>query len=785
MTDSLEKILTDDDDYLEARQRATTQMHQAQQGGQLQVVQGTQQMLDQSSNTSILESSFDSYSKTRVDPVTQSATHRGAFRRIQSTADSDDEVMSEMQGIEANSSGERTGDLSSPEDDEDEAEISQINVDEDEDEEGSIKAVDSSMTRPKPVNLSSGGGAFKPKPQRTMPPGYHGSQGEYGQGGGGAYYPSQQQHNQHQQHGYFGGDMLFNHEQQQQLHHHGPPHHPYPHQTPYGDPYGGAASQHSPQNFHLPSGMVSPLNLPPDYSQGYAHHQMGGDWSLWRGGSSVQSPPDAAFGFDHGSHPSQQGMMGTMPGHASPVDYRFHEMSGAISPFNMSHHQQPYQHPQQYNDNHNTYRGHYPQQQSYHGMAHPGMHPPPSGRQRTNPKDRRNRNRSYTASPSPLKQQQSFPLSPIKQHQPQGSPQSASGVQRPRLDSFASSTGSVFSVSAEPFSPKSSSTASVIRQVLPETLRPTASSDEQDQHGINWFSSPQGSNTASFAAIDSSGSSPYLKQQRRVNETYGNQQQQEQLPRRGKKGVGQRNQVMPVQKPQPGDARRRKTAGKQQSQHPRDQRSNKYQQGGPHQGGHIHHNNNAVDEEKFVIESPTERQAYKEFGRVFRQKENESLESAREYALACLKDDDFPVSRSKVGGADVHPLPPTTHWRVHLELADIAKRSNNITLARNHYRQACTLQPRASQGWLEHSKLEEESGNLPKCAAILREGLDHCSTNENLLVRAIKFYERMNDLDAARKLLSRTKHLNIDKSWKIMLEGALLEARAGRYSMVS
>lgn len=61
--------------------------------------------------------------------------------------------------------------------------------------------------------------------------------------------------------------------------------------------------------------------------------------------------------------------------------------------------------------------------------------------------------------------------------------------------------------------------------------------------------------------------------------------------------------------------------------------------------------------------------------------------------------------------------------------------------------------------------------------------MEHCTTNENLLIRAVKFYERRGDLDQARHLLSRTKHLSINKSWKTVLEGALLEARVGRYSM--
>lgn len=177
-----------------------------------------------------------------------------------------------------------------------------------------------------------------------------------------------------------------------------------------------------------------------------------------------------------------------------------------------------------------------------------------------------------------------------------------------------------------------------------------------------------------------------------------------------------------------------------------------------------------------MLESPSERAAYKEFARTFRATENQvSLDAARNYALASIDRNNQLC------------LPLATHWRVHLELADVAKRSNRIADARAHYQQACRLQPKANQGWLEHSKLEEESGNLDKCAVILQKGLDKCDINssESLLIRALKFYERVGQLGKARSLLARTQRMDIDRSWKIMLEGALLEARAGRYPLVS
>ena len=97
----------------------------------------------------------------------------------------------------------------------------------------------------------------------------------------------------------------------------------------------------------------------------------------------------------------------------------------------------------------------------------------------------------------------------------------------------------------------------------------------------------------------------------------------------------------------------------------------------------------------------------------------------------------------------------------------------------------CELQPCASQGWLEYSKLEEEEGNVAKCSRILNKGLTFYSINENLLIRTIKHEERMGhetrggNLSRARELLAPLKHCNIEKVWKIVLEGAMMEARAG------
>ena len=163
-----------------------------------------------------------------------------------------------------------------------------------------------------------------------------------------------------------------------------------------------------------------------------------------------------------------------------------------------------------------------------------------------------------------------------------------------------------------------------------------------------------------------------------------------------------------------------------------------------------------------LVESPTTRLQFKDFYRQFRAKERHSFEAAKEYALACFE-----------------LLPVKVHWKLFLEMADLAKRENRIEEARRLYRRVCHLQPHASQGWLEYSKMEEECGDMDAAARVLEKGLLFCEYSENLLARAMRHAERKGDLGGVRQLLSRLRHVGIDKVWRTVLEGALLEARAG------
>lgn len=711
MTNSLEAILTDDDDYVEARDEAKQRLAAQQQQVQKQVMTPNRKFIPSNNNLYPETTQGLSYNSTQDDiGITQ-------FRRIQSAgSNSDDEEIDEMKDLNVSSD---LGDVDSLE----EAEISMINDeedDDDDDEDGPSVRFGSGPDTSSSIVSASSSGAFQPtkrivqpttttpKPQRSMP--RHATGPTYAPASGpGHQYANQSQgrggyYQQPQQPGYFGQPQhsapnMF----QQPL---PPQHYQYSQPHQYSHP-----QQHysQPPSFHLPAiidspvnqmphptGALSPLTIPTDYGQGhggayppqggsYPHQMQGGDH--WRGGGApVMHQP-------HGG-------MGMMPlaGHASPVP--FHEMSGSLSPLNLPHYPS-YPGPS----------GNYPQQQR--GNNYP--------QQQTQ------------------QQQGGVPRSRTKSTESEGSrrvlsPASASfSPTRTRKDSSMSEQSFNQSVS----SPTSSVTASILKQGLPGVS--TSTSSDGGEHK-DWFYNPSSQKSnLSYSTMESGGGSG----------SFAKQQQQ---------GSTNKSSLLSL------------TAVSSLAERRRDPRLDNKPSGST-----IHPYNNNVKQQPrddFVMESPTERQAFKEFGKQFRLREAESLDAARDFALACLD----PNNR------DVF-LPPATHWRVYLELADVAKRSNKIDEARRNYKNASRKQPRASQGWLEHSKLEEESGNLRQCALILQEGLKHCTTNENLLIRSVKFYERVGRLDDARQLLSRLKYVSVDKAWKTMLEGALLEARAGRYKM--
>ncbi len=121
-------------------------------------------------------------------------------------------------------------------------------------------------------------------------------------------------------------------------------------------------------------------------------------------------------------------------------------------------------------------------------------------------------------------------------------------------------------------------------------------------------------------------------------------------------------------------------------------------------------------------ESPNSKNRFKSFYREFRNKEKESEQRAYDFAVRAFD-----------------ALPARIHWRVAMEVADLAKRQNKITQARKWYEFVNRLQPYAAQGWLESGKMEEECGELIKCQKILETGLAFCPFNESLLAKMYVF----------------------------------------------
>jgi hypothetical protein len=74
----------------------------------------------------------------------------------------------------------------------------------------------------------------------------------------------------------------------------------------------------------------------------------------------------------------------------------------------------------------------------------------------------------------------------------------------------------------------------------------------------------------------------------------------------------------------------------------------------------VNHHANSVSRQE-LVESPHTTYVYKEFYKVFRNKERESLESARDFAREAIS-----------------WIPDSAKWRAYLELAEISKRNNEF-----------------------------------------------------------------------------------------------------------
>lgn len=125
-------------------------------------------------------------------------------------------------------------------------------------------------------------------------------------------------------------------------------------------------------------------------------------------------------------------------------------------------------------------------------------------------------------------------------------------------------------------------------------------------------------------------------------------------------------------------------------------------------------------------------------------------------------------------------VPACVYSKIILEVACQAKRENLMKEARQLFMHAIQNAPHLIQSYIEFAKMEEEAGKLKTSKMILLEGLEQAPLSTSLLVKVLRLDEKQGNYNAARQLLGRLRYVHIHKAWRVILEGASLEARAGR-----
>ena len=167
------------------------------------------------------------------------------------------------------------------------------------------------------------------------------------------------------------------------------------------------------------------------------------------------------------------------------------------------------------------------------------------------------------------------------------------------------------------------------------------------------------------------------------------------------------------------------------------------------------------------VESPNSKAIYKAFSKQFCQKESVSVEAALRFAHE-----------------EAVKVPQKIKWRIYGDAADLLRRNNRYEDARYMYALSCEEFPHVQQTWIEWAKLEEECGKFEMSLKILRKGAKRSTTyNEVLLMKAIKQHEKLSRLDGARELLGKLHNEPIEKVWRSLLEGAMLEERSGNIAV--
>mmetsp|Transcript_47128 Transcript_47128/g.102531 ORF Transcript_47128/g.102531 Transcript_47128/m.102531 type:complete len:750 (+) Transcript_47128:27-2276(+) len=118
-------------------------------------------------------------------------------------------------------------------------------------------------------------------------------------------------------------------------------------------------------------------------------------------------------------------------------------------------------------------------------------------------------------------------------------------------------------------------------------------------------------------------------------------------------------------------------------------------------------------------------------------------------------------------------------WKLCTELSDAARKAGDIQVAQAAIRAATKLKGDSPQVWLEAFKLHEEFGDLDGCTRICRRALKRCPNHEGLLLRLVKTLERVGDVDGVRSVLSTLQNAPVERTWKVLVEGACFEGRQG------
>jgi len=162
----------------------------------------------------------------------------------------------------------------------------------------------------------------------------------------------------------------------------------------------------------------------------------------------------------------------------------------------------------------------------------------------------------------------------------------------------------------------------------------------------------------------------------------------------------------------------------------------------------------------------------------------ETAEQRRELKTAC----DALSAAEREGGyaaarraceARLESIPHTLAWRLHLELAECAKRSADLVQVKYHLEQSLVPPPKIAQVWLEACRTFEELGELEECRSLVERGLESCPASEPLTLKLVRILERLDDLDTLRSVVGSLRHEPLEKVCKVFIEAAHIEVRAG------